>query len=127
MEVVNTPLNPNYVSGFTEGDAACFSVHISSSTNQVIATYILDLHNKEIPLLHRLQEFFGGVGNVNASLLTPNPPTASRSVRDRNHKRWGVSNSARFTVGKKADLVKVILPHFDTYKLEGHKLKNYLI
>ena len=92
MEVVNTPLNPNYVSGFTEGDAACFSVHISSSTNQVIATYILDLHNKEIPLLHRLQEFFGGVGNVNASLLTPNPPTnckqfrlditASRSVRD---------------------------------------------
>lgn len=105
LEVVNTPLNPNYVSGFTEGDA-CFSVHISSSTNQVIATYILDLHNKEIPLLHRLQEFFGGVGNVNASLQR---------------------NSARFTVGKKADLVKVILPHFDTSKLEGHKLKNYLI
>jgi hypothetical protein len=105
LEVDNTPLNPNYVSGFTEGDA-CFSVNVSSRTNQVIAIYKADLHNKEIPLLHKLQEFFGGVGKINAS-----------SLRD----------SACFTVAKKADLVKVIIPHFDAYKLVGYKLKNYLI
>jgi hypothetical protein len=102
LEVVNIPLNPNYVSGFTEGDA-CFSVYISSKTNQVLATYVVELHNKEIPLL---QEFFGGVGKINTASLR---------------------NSARFNISKKADLVRVVLPHFDTYQLQGNKLKNYLI
>lgn len=105
LEVVNIPLNPNYVNGFTEGDA-CFSVNISSNTNQVIATYVVELHNKEIPLLYRIQKYFGGIGKINTASLR---------------------SSARFNISKKADLVRVVLPHFDTYKLQGHKLKNYLI
>ena len=105
LEVVNIPLNPNYVSGFTEGDG-CFTVNISSNTNQVIALYIVELHKREVPLLCNIQKFFGGVGSINTAL--------SR-------------NSARFTISSKSDLVSKVLPHFDAYKLQGNKLKNYLI
>ncbi len=105
MEVVNIPLNPNYVSGFTEGDG-CFYVSISSNTNQVTATYIVELHKRDVSLLSNLQKFFGGAGKINIAL--------SR-------------NSARFYISRKSDLINKVLPHFDTYKLEGTKLKNYLI
>ena len=56
FEVVNISLNPNYVSGFTEGDG-CFTVNISSKTNQVIAIYIIELHKREVPLLCSIQNF----------------------------------------------------------------------
>lgn len=105
LEVVNIPLNPDYVSGFTEGDG-CFSVTISSKTNQVISSYRVDLHNREIALLNRIQNYFGGIGRINATSLR---------------------NSACFNISKKRDLVNLVIPHFDTYKLQGHKLKNYLI
>lgn len=105
LEVVNIPLNPNYVSGFTEGDG-CFTVNISSTTNQVNAIYIIELHKREVPLLSSIQKFFSGAGSINTVLS-----------RD----------SARFAISRKSDLVNKVLPHFDTYKLQGNKLKNYLI
>lgn len=58
LEVENIPLNPNYVSGFPEGDG-CFTVNISSKTNQVIALYIIELHKREFPLLSSIHKFFG--------------------------------------------------------------------
>ena len=105
LEVVNIPLNPNYVSGFTEGDG-CFTVNISSKTNQVIAIYIVELHKREVPLLFSIQKFFGGAGSINTALNR---------------------NSARFSISRKSDLINKVLPHFDAYKLQGNKLKNYLI
>jgi len=104
LEVENIPLNPNYVSGFTEGDG-CFTVNISSKTNQVIAYYIIELHKREVPLLTSIQKFFGA-GSINQAL--------SR-------------NMGRFYISKKSDLITKVLPHFDVYRLEGNKLKNYLI
>lgn len=105
LEVVNIPLNPNYVSGFTEGDG-CFTVNISSKTKQVIAYYIIELHKREVTLLSSIQKFFGGAGTTNLAL--------SR-------------NTARFTISRKSDLINKVLPHFDAHKLQGNKLKNYLI
>jgi len=105
LDVANIPLNPNYVSGFTEGDG-CFTVNISSNTNQITAYYIIELHKREVPLLSSIQKFFGGVGSTNIAL--------SR-------------NTARFSISKKSDLINKVLPHFDAHKLEGNKLKNYLI
>ena len=104
LEVENIPLNPNYISGFTEGDG-CFTVNISSKTNQVIAYFIIELHKREIPLLISIQKFFGA-GSINQDLNR---------------------NTARFYISKKSDLIVKVLPHFDAYKLEGDKFKNYLI
>lgn len=109
FEVYNIPLNPNYVSGFTEGDG-CFTVNISSKTNQVIALYIIELHKREVPLLSSIHKncffLFWGAGSINTAL--------SR-------------NSARYSISRKSDLINKVLPHFDAYKLQGNKLKNYLI
>lgn len=105
LDVANIPLNPNYVSGFTEGDG-CFTVNISSTTKQISAYYVIELHKREVPLLSSIQKFFGGVGSINIAL--------SR-------------NTARFSISKKSDLISKVLPHFDAHKLEGNKLKNYLI
>lgn len=38
LDVVNIPLNPNNVSGFTEG-YGCFTLNISSKTKQITAYY----------------------------------------------------------------------------------------
>jgi len=105
LEVVDIPLNPNYISGFSEGES-CFSVNISSKTNQIIATYIIELHNRDILLLHKIQKFFKNAGFINSSLAR---------------------NSARFYISRKSDLINIVLPHFDVYQLQGNKLKNYLI
>lgn len=104
FEVVDIPLNPNYISGFSE--EGCFSVNISSKTNQIIATYIIELHNRDILLLHKIQKFFKNAGFINSSLTR---------------------NSARFYISSKSDLINKVLPHFDAYVLQGNKLKNYLI
>lgn len=57
LEVVNIPLNPNYVSGFTVGDG-CFTVNISPKTNQVIAYYIIELHKREVPFIIKHTKIF---------------------------------------------------------------------
>lgn len=99
------PIDPYWVSGFSDGDS-CFHVNISTSTNQVKISHEIGLHIREISLLNKIQEFYGGVGKV-------------YSAPDR--------NSAKFIVTKSNDLVNTLLPQFDTYALQGNKLKHYLI
>lgn len=66
FEVDNIPLNPNYVSGFTEGDG-CFTVNISSKTNQVIALYIIELHKRKF-LYYQVYKIFWGAGTIITAL-----------------------------------------------------------
>ena len=96
MEVENIPLNPNYVSRFTEGDG-CFTVNISSKTNQVIAYYIIELHKREVHLLTSIQKFFGA-GSINLAL--------SR-------------NTGRFYISKKSNLITKVLPRLTPSFLRG--------
>lgn len=105
LDIVDIPLNPNYVSGFSEGES-CFSVNISSKTNQIIATYIIELHSRDILLLQKIKNYFKSAGFINSS-----------STR----------NTARFYISRKSYLINIVLPHFDVYQLQGNKLKNYLL
>ncbi len=104
FEVTNLPLDPYWVSGFSEGDSS-FYAHIYNGKH-VRATYIIELHSKETSLLYKLKEFFGGIGNVNVY------PT--RSI-------------ARYYVTGASDLVNHILPHFSKFQLAGSKLPNFII
>jgi hypothetical protein len=61
---------------------------------------------RELSLLYKLREFFGGIGNVNVY--------STRSI-------------ARYYVTGASDLVNHILPHFDKFKLVGSKLPNFII
>jgi hypothetical protein len=102
--VSETPLDPNWISGFSEGES-CFYVSITK-TNQVLSFFQLELHNRETTLIHKIQEFFRGIGKINF-------PSKRELVR--------------FSVTKQQDLLNVIIPHFDTNELKGNKNKNYLI
>ena len=104
-QVSEAPLDPNWVSGFTEGDGSFF-VSISSKTNQVRVRYGIGLNNRETPLMLKIQKFFGGIGTF-----------ATNSER----------KVVIYTISKARDLTSVILPHFDTHGLRGNKLYNYLI
>jgi hypothetical protein len=96
------PLDPNWVSGFSEGDS-CFLVKTYTKTKQVINEFAIDLNERDIPLLHKIQKFFGDIGKM---YYTPN------------------RHSARFVVANIKQSVSVLLPHFNSYRLEGNKLSS---
>jgi hypothetical protein len=87
---------------FTVGDASFF-VSISSS-GQILATYAITLNERELPLLIKIQDFFG-TGNI----------------------RKNPNNLIQLTVSRIAHLNEIIIKHFNEYSLVGAKLSNFLI
>lgn len=98
-------LNPNWVSGFTEGDGS-FHVSISPKTNYVRRMYSISLNKRDLPLIIKIQEYFGGIGNIS---------------------HYTKNNAVQFTVADLKSINERIIPQFDTYVFCGNKLTNYLI
>jgi LAGLIDADG endonuclease/NADH-ubiquinone/plastoquinone oxidoreductase, chain 3 len=110
FEISEVPLDPNWISGFSEGDSSFIITIRSNSTHKqgwgVEAIYSIELNEREYPLLMKIQSFFNGVGNIN---------------EDR-------SNRAKsFRVSRRVDLTSIIIPHFNSFPLVGNKLSNYVI
>jgi hypothetical protein len=100
-------LNPNYVTGFTDGEG-CFYVGVYSysrhKTNyRVKATFKFGVHVKDLALLEQIKLFFG-VGNIT---------------------KLG-ADSVQFRVTGIEDL-NLIINHFDKYPLLTQKLSDYLL
>lgn len=56
-------LNPNYITGFTDGEG-CFFIGISSDSKyktgyRVKATFQIGVHKKDLALLEQIKLFFG--------------------------------------------------------------------
>jgi len=98
-------LNPNWVSGFTEGDGS-FHVSISPKTDYVRRMYSICLNKRDLPLIIKIQEYFGGIGNIS---------------------HYAKNNAVQFTVADLKSINERIIPQFDTYVFCGNKLTNYLI
>lgn len=96
-------LNPHWISGFSEGDS---SFTFSIGANSVKATYEINLHKREMPLLLKIREFFNSQGNIY---------------------NYQTKNSAMFKLTGSLDHNSLIIPHFDKFPLSGLKLHNYLI
>ena len=105
FRVNSNPLNPYWISGFSEGDSSFF-VSISAKTNQVRMFYNINLNNRELPLIIKIQEYFGGIGNI--------------SYYDKN-------NLVQYIIASNQSINETIVPQFDTYMFCGNKLTNYLI
>jgi len=98
-----SPLDPYWVSGFSEGDSSFF-VSIANKTKYVRIIYSIGLHARDLPLIYRIQGFFGGSGKMS------------------NYK-----NSVQYAIADFSSIDEIIIPHFDTFELKGNKLHNYLI
>lgn len=98
------PINPYWVSGFSEGDASFF-VTISEKSNYVRMFYAIKLNNRETPLIVKIQEFFKGMGYI---------------VHDKN-------NMVQYSIVSNRIINEIVIPTFDTYRFSGNKLSNYLI
>lgn len=102
----NNKLDPNYVTGFTDGEG-CFYIGISPEKNnsgyRVKLSFQIGLHKKDLALLKLINSNFG-VGKISKL----------------------ASNSVLFRVSSIDDL-KIIIDHFDRYPLISYKYKDYLL
>lgn len=106
MNLLNIPW---FVTGFTDAEG-CFTIIMrksprSSTGWKIEANFIINLHKKDVELLKRIQEFFGGIGCIS---------------KERNGCR-------DFTVSSLDQIITGILPHFDKYPLITQKLADYLL
>lgn len=105
FKVSTEPLNPYWISGFTEGDGSFF-ISISEKTNQVRMFYSIKLNNREAPLILKIQEYFKGIGSI---------------VHD------NYNNLVQYNIASIKNINETIIPQFDTYRFYGNKLTNYII
>ena len=108
LDFRNVPLDPNTVTGFTDGEG-CFHVSITKSTDTKInwktaVVFQFGLHISELSFLLRIQKYFNGVGYI-----TPNVK----------------NNIAFYTVTKFRDIVNVVIPHFLKYPLVSKKALDF--
>nr|YP_009663700.1 hypothetical protein [Dactylella tenuis]QCW06838.1 hypothetical protein [Dactylella tenuis] len=100
---VNEPLNPYWVTGFSDGDSSFYISH-KIKRSSIQATFKINLHEKEGPLLLRIKSFFGEVGNINT---------------------YAQGNSKCYIITKRSDLTNIIVHHFNKYPLVGNKLSSF--
>lgn len=103
----NDQLNPNYVTGFVDGEG-CFHITISKRTGNrtgysVNLVFSVGLHSKDADLLRSIQEYFGGIGVL--------------SVTDKKV-LWRVLSVKE---------LKVIIDHLDHYPLITKKGRDFLL
>jgi hypothetical protein len=60
------------------------------------------LHIVDLPLLYKIQSFFGGIGSVTV-----------------------MGKMAKFRVSKLSDIINVIMSHFDQFPLQSAKLIDF--
>jgi len=79
--------------------------HKTEDKLQIVPTFVINLHKKDVELLKLIQSYFGGVGRIG---------------KERN-------GCCDFTVGSLDQILAKIVPHFDKYPLKTQKFSDYLL
>jgi hypothetical protein len=100
-------IDPNWLAGFTDAEG-CFNVRVSllkgcKAGSQVQLRFILSQHSRDRHLINSLLNYF------NCGMIEENP---KRSVVD-------------FRVSKFEDIIKKIIPMFNSYPLIGVKSRDF--
>lgn len=103
-------IKPLWVTGFSDGESS-FSVSISRNTlyktgYTFIPAFSIELKDKDLDLLYKIQTFFKGVGKIH-------------KIKDKGH--------AVYTVSSISELEEVIVPHFVKYPLLTVKRITFLL
>ena len=101
-------LSPEWVSGFIDGEGS-FSLKIIKRPGYTLGwgvepSFVVCLHAKDLPLLEKIQAFFG-VGNISI----------------------GNNNAVLYYVSSFLELTNVIIPHFERFPLITKKKADYLL
>ena len=97
-------LDPNWISGFIEGDGS-FYITLNSKSRYVYLRMAIHLHIREEFLLIKIQQYFGGLGSIYT------------------HKG---NNSVELKVFKRSDLISV-MTRLDPYLLMGFRSHGFSI
>ncbi len=101
-------LSPEWVSGFIDGEGS-FSLKIIKRSGYTLGwgvepSFVVGLHAKDLPLLEKIQAFFG-VGNISI----------------------GNNNAVLYYVPSILELTNVIIPHFERFPLITKKKADFLL
>ena len=106
----NNEIKPLWVTGFSDGESY-FSVSILRNTLYktgfvFIPSFSIELKDKDLDLLYKIQTFFNGVGKIH-------------KIKSKGH--------AVYTVSSIKELEKIIIPHFLKYPLLTVKRVTFLL
>lgn len=104
-------LNPWYVTGFSDGEAA---FTYSKARKGLSLYFAIKVNSEERKLIEQIRDFFG-VGKIYE--VKPTPPRAYS----------GFTGAAVYYRITKIDELDRIVQHFDKYPLHGKKLESYQI
>jgi len=98
-------VNPNYVTGFCDAESSfIIDMFKQGKKWRLAARFKINLHSVDLPLLYKIQAFFGGIGSITVH-----------------------GQKASFRVSKLDDIINVIIPHFIKYPLQSAKLIDFLL
>jgi len=104
----NVQLNPYWVTGFTDAEGTFTVVFDKVNTRKlnwrIQSKFQISLHVRDLPVLLKVQQFFGNIGSVSES-----------------------ENMAFYSVSSVKDLVKTIIPHFLKYPLLTQKGADFIL
>jgi len=107
MNTLEVKLNPNWVTGFIDGEG-CFFVGVYKRKDYVNLSirsdFMVKLHIRDLDILKQIQYFFNNVGNIHV------------------YKTFAV-----YRVQNKKDLLNEVIPHFDNYPLITEKQNDFKI
>ena len=105
---INVQLNPSWVTGFTDAEGTFTVVFDKVNTRKlnwrIQPKFQISLHVRDLPLLLKVQQFFGNIGSVSES-----------------------ESMAFYSVSSVKDLVKTIIPHFLKYPLLTQKGADFIL
>lgn len=106
MNIKKYELNPNWITGFVDGDG-CFTVRITESKRYkagwfIQASFQIKLHIKDKDLLLNVKTFFNNAGTI-----------------------WTNDNFCFYQVRNIDEIINIIVPHFDKYTLITQKRSDY--
>ena len=105
---INVQLNPYWVTGFTDAEGTFTVVLDKVNTRKlnwrIQPKFQISLHVRDLPLILKVQQFFGNIGSVSES-----------------------ENMAFYSVSSVKDLVKTIIPHFLKYPLLTQKGADFIL
>jgi LAGLIDADG endonuclease len=121
--VGSTPrgLDPWFVTGFADAEGS-FSIVFRSpklkSGWSVAVRFQLNLSDKDLSLLERIQSYFNGVG----SIFTKKGEKSELQVSSRAER----GSPARYAAQDSIKDIKIVIDHFDKYPLKTKKLADYI-